>query len=130
MYGIKFSDLTEDRLKEILLLYEEITGGNMHLSSATMRERLEWLKEGLSKTNAVDWRYGSMLIKESGLQDEDAKLVIWHERTIWNNDEKDMIIRFAFDPNLVSGQKAETIKKEFREAIDNLLLKWKVNIKI
>lgn len=135
MYGMKLSQLTEERLAEILLLYDKIAGGDVRsycFSSASppMALRLEWLKEGL-RSNAVDWRYGSKLTTGSGLPDKDAKLVIWYERTIWKeNSEKDIVIRFSFDPNIIAGEEAEKIRKDFEKAIDELLIKWEVNIEL
>lgn len=135
MYGMRLSQLTEELLKEILLLYDKIAGGDVRSycfspGSPSMAIHLEWLKEGL-KGNAVDWRYGSKLETRSGLPDKDAKLVIWYERTISEkNSKKDMVIRFSFDPDIVVGEKAERIRKDFEKAIDDLLLKWKVNIEL
>lgn len=136
MYGMKLSELTEEKLKEILLLYDKIAGGDVksHCFSAgspSMAIRLEWLREGLAGSNAVDWRYGSKLVTRSGLPDKDAKLVIWYEGTIWKeNNEKDMIIRFAFDPNIVTGEEADKMTKDFEKAVDELLVKWKVNMEL
>jgi len=134
MYGMKLSQLTEELLKEILLLYDKIAGGDVEsccfsAGSPPMDVRLKWLKDGLTHGNAVDWRYGSNLITRSGLPDKDAKLVIWYEKTLWReNTEKDMVIRFAFDPNIVSGPEAEKISEDFKKEMDELLIKWKVNV--
>lgn len=135
MYGMKFSQLTEELLKEILLLYDKIAGGDVRSycfssGSPPMALRLQWLKEGL-RSNAVDWRYGSKLETRSGLPDKDAKLVIWYERTIRKeNSEKDMVIRFSFDPNIIVGEEAEKIRRDFEKAVDELLIKWKVNMEL
>jgi len=136
MYGMKLSEITEELLKEILLLYAEIAGGDVKsycfsAGSPPMSLRLEWLREGLARSNAVDWRYGSKLETRSKLPDKDAKLVIWHEKTIWKeNHEKEILIKFAFDPNVVSSPEAEKMKKDFEKAVDNMLEKWKVAIKL
>lgn len=135
MYGMRLSQLTEELLKEILLLYDKIAGGDVRSycfspGSPSMALHLVWLKEGL-KGNVVDWRYGSKLETGSGLPDKDAKLVIWCERTISKeNGEKDMVIRFSFDPNLVHGPEADKIKGQFEKAVDELLVKWKINIEL
>lgn len=137
MYGMKLSMLTEELLEEILLLYDKILGGDVKLycfssGSPPMAQRLEWLREGLSGgSNAVDWRYGSRLKTKSNLQDKDAKLVIWYERTIWKeNKKKDIVIRFSFDPNIVSGEEPNRLKKQFEEAIDKLLLKRGIEVQL
>jgi hypothetical protein len=128
MYGMKLSMLTEELLKEILLLYDKILEGDVKLycfssGSPSMAQRLEWLKEGLSGSNAVDWRYGSKLKTKSNMPDKDAKLIIWREKTIWKeNEKKDTVIRFSFDPNIISGEEADRLKKQFEYAIDKLLL--------
>ena len=136
MYGMKLSDLTEELLKDILLLYDRIAGGDVQShcfskSSPPISTHLQWLKEGLAHSNAVDWRYGCRLETRSGLRDQDAKLVFWYERTIWKeNQEKDIVIRFAFDHNILSGEGAEKMTKDFEKAVDELLVKQKVNVEL
>lgn len=125
MYGMKLSQLTEDILQDILFLYEQIVGGQ--LSSSSMCERLRWLQEGLEKSNAVDWRYGSKLKTERGLTDRNAKLIVWRETKTIDND---VIIRFYFDPNLISGEEAEQLKRKFEEEVDSLLISKHIAIKI
>ena len=125
MYGIKLSQLTEDILQDILFLYEQIVGGQ--LGSSSIGERLRWLQEGLKRSNAVDWRYGSKLKTERGMTDRNAKLIIWRETKTINND---VVIRFSFDPNLISGEEADELKRKFEEEVDNLLILKHIAIKL
>ena len=52
MYGMKYCHLTEDVLKDILLIYKKIVAGSLidlmvfSKSSPPMSERLNWIKEG------------------------------------------------------------------------------------
>ena len=134
MYGMKLSDLYKEKLKEILLLYERIAGGRVRQyalssSSQPISARLEYIQEAFEHYNAVGWRFGSNL--DGG--EENAKLFIWNERSIFHEVTRsriDRLIRFSFDPNLISGNEAKEMKKDFEEAVNKLLIEWKVNIEL
>lgn len=125
-YGMKLSQLTPEILRAIFLLYEKIVGGRIREdafsgSAPTMEMQMEYLFEGLNRSNAVDWRFGSDLSE----REENAKLVVWEETPIFDPITKsriDKVIRFSFDPNGMSGPEAEKMKQDFEHAIDNLLL--------
>ncbi len=130
MYGMRFSDLTEERLKEILLLYEKIAGGNVKQyafskASQSMSIRLQYIRENLS----CGLRFGSTL---NGVEDN-AKLFFWNERSIYDdktNSRIDTLIKISFDSNAISGPEAEKIKENFEKAVDKLLMEWKVQIQL
>ncbi len=120
MSVMRLSQLTEELLEEIFLLYDRVVGGQVKKlvfgsSSILMSERLERIHEEFEKGSSVlDHRFGSKL---KGGDDEHAKLVVWWETT----KDGDKIVRFSFDPNLVSGEEAERLTKEFEREIDYLL---------
>ena len=130
MYGMKLSELNEERLKDILLLYEKIIGGNvrryaLQRSSQPMALRLEYIRNNLS----CGLRFGSSL---NGGED-DAKLFFWREKPLYDEITKsriDEVIRISFDPNVMSGPEAKKMKDDFEKAVDELLLTWKVNIEL
>lgn len=125
-YGMKLSELTPEILRNIFLIYEKIVGGRIREdafsgSAPTMEMQMAYLFEGLNRSNAVGWRFGSDL---SG-REENAKLVVWEETPVFDPITKsriDKVIRFSFDPNIVSGPEAEKMKQDFEEEVDRLLL--------
>ena len=120
MSGMRLSQLTEELLKEIFLLYDRVVGGQVKKyvfgsSSMPMSERVKRIHEEFKRGSSdLDHRFGSKL--KDG-DDEDAKLFVRWE-TI---EDGDKIIRFSFDPNLVRGEEAERLTKEFEREIDYLL---------
>ncbi|MFA6096184.1 MAG: hypothetical protein WC788_00985 [Candidatus Paceibacterota bacterium] len=130
MYGMRLSELNEERLRDILLLYEKIVGGNvrqyaLQRSSEPMALRLEYIRNNLS----CGLRFGSSL---NGGEDN-AKLFFWREKPLYDETTRkriDEVVRISFDPNVVSGPEAEKMKIDFEKAVDELLLKWKVNIEL
>ena len=132
-YGIQLNQLTEQLLKKILMLYEQIIGGQgvrlyaLGAAAPSLGQKIQEIRERLKISNAVDLRYGSRLITQRGREDQDAKLVIWMEK---GNTEDDMIIRFSFDPNVIKGASADNLKREFEQAINNLLIDESIAIKL
>lgn len=119
-YGLKLSQLTEEVLKDILIIYDQVVGGAVwdrvfSKSSPSIGDRLNKIQEGLRHSNVVDWRFGSRLKGDERLN---AKFCLWREEGI---SDGDMIIRFSFDPNLVHGEEAESLQNEFEKAINNYL---------
>jgi len=133
MYGIRLSDLTEDKLTELFRLYEKIVGGKISQyvfseSSEPISEKLKYIRETLECTNAAEMRFGSNL--DGG--EENAKFFVWRNGSIVHpiTRTRDEIIHFAFDPNVIHGNEADKMQWDFEEAVDELLVKWKVNIKL
>lgn len=133
MYGMKLSELTEDILREIFLLYEKIVGGRIReyvfsRSSQPMAMQIEYIRDRLSGGgNAAEWCLGSSL--NGG--ESNAKLFVWDERSVYEEGTKkiiDKVIRFSFDPNIISGQEAEKMKKDFEIAVDKFLLETKLPV--
>jgi len=132
-YGMRLNQLTEQLLKRVLVLYEQIIGGQgiklyaLGAAAESLGQKIQKIKERLKDSNAVDLRYGSKLTTQQGREDQDAKLVIWMEK---GSTEDDMIIRFSFDPNIIGGATAEKTKREFEQAINNLLIDEGIAIKL
>lgn len=133
MFGMRLSKLTEIRLTELLRLYEKIVGGKISQyvfseSSEPISEKLKYIRETLECTNAAEMRFGSNL--DGG--EENAKFFVWRVDSIVAPVTKirDEVIKFAFDPNVVHGNEADQMQWNFEEAVDELLVKWKVNIKL
>lgn len=123
MLGIRLSVFTPEILDDILKIYERIAGGYVNYPSAPTPEvRLQWIKERLGRSNCVaDWRFGSRLIWK-GKEDADAKFCVWNDESLYERGKRaDEILRFSFDPNIVSGEAADAMKSEFADAVDAYL---------
>jgi len=132
-YGIQLNQLTEQLLKKILILYEQVIGGRgvklyaLGPASRSLGQQIQEIKKRLKMGNAADLRYGSKLITQQGREDQDAKLMIWMEK---GEAEDDMIIRFSFDPNVIRGADAEELRMRFEQAVNDLFTSEGVAIKL
>ncbi len=121
MYGILEANLTEDLLREIAKIYDEVAGANSlgRLKSYPPNYMFSCVK-GRSG-NAKDFRFGSRL-------SIDSKLMVWEASpapsevdgvTVWQDT-----LRFSFDPEVDHDPEniGRTLNEEFIRRVDMLLV--------
>lgn len=138
MYGMRMSFLTPMLMDEILDTYERVCEVPSNTPFARRKENLwtgAWHIESVEKwlhRGYVEWRYGSGLPGKAvnGERfDTNSKFFVRSVRNVHvDADHDDVIIRFSFDPNVVSGERAEKMKKNFEIAVDRLLIERGVGI--
>ncbi len=110
MLGMKLSELTDEILSEIIVLYDETVGGNGRHYPTTA----EYVRETLEKWGVVEARFGSRLTVHSKL---------W---TRWA-DRSRTVIRFSFGANTAreeaSEEEVRQLGQSFEKAVDDFLTK-------
>lgn len=103
--SMRLVDLTDEVLREIIELYDEVVGGNglRYFDSGT----LQYAKELLEKRSSVEWRFGSCLSGHSKL---------WIQRN-WRGKSSDQLIYFSCGANV--DMESAKIRKEVKKIETN-----------
>lgn len=113
---MRLADLTEAVLKDIVTIYDEVASSELareFVRDANGVSKLQYIEETLGFTNAVEWRFGSRIAR-------DTKLFIW--RAGWKDGSR--LIKFSFDPNSAVSDPDGTKKAE----LDFLTLTFKERV--
>jgi len=107
-FGMKLSDLTDEILSELIILYDETVGGNGRYYPQTA----EYVQRTLEGGHSVEKRCGSRLTGHSKLW------IRW-------SDTVEEVICFSFGANTVPGEASKReirkLEQSFENAVDNFL---------
>jgi hypothetical protein len=87
---MRLVQLTPEILRDIVGIYVEVTGSELaqEFFDDQEEDQLSYVKDTLSASNVVEWRFGSKLAR-------DTKLYLW--KAGWADGER--LITFAFEDN-------------------------------
>lgn len=120
MLGMKLSELTEERLEDILRLYGKICGGKVFYPAASpLGNRIRYIKETLTVIGspAADFYFGSALKGN----ERSGKLVA--KKGARNGE---ILISFIFDSGSAYGIEAVMMKERFKTEVDFYLFSNKL----
>lgn len=124
VYGMKVSDLTQERMDAVSRIYHDVINPGSDLETIVRTLDAQEIAEKIknNKYEDLEYRLGS---SERG----NAKLRIYGRHTLVDGGE---IVNFAYDPNDPSSlatDEPNALEENFRKAVDNYLREQGLSVK-